>query len=68
MKISCSLGHRNDSNSQYGNSTGIWRDVEGGEPPSGWVKVGLKDYAYANLGAFASSVGFYSLALWLSKA
>jgi hypothetical protein len=41
------------------------RDAEGGSPPSGWGKVGLEDYMYANPRAFTFDVAFYSLTLWL---
>ncbi|WP_348256562.1 hypothetical protein [Leptolyngbya sp. PL-A3] len=41
------------------------QDVEAGSPTTGWGKLGLEDYAYANLGAFTLNVAFYSLTLWL---
>ncbi|MBW4458989.1 MAG: hypothetical protein KME47_01920 [Nodosilinea sp. WJT8-NPBG4] len=41
------------------------QDAGSGSPTGGWGKVGPEDYFYAELGAFALNVAFYSLILWL---
>ncbi|MBD1875074.1 hypothetical protein H6F75_16435 [Nodosilinea sp. FACHB-131] len=62
---SCQIGQCMFGEQKAGFPLPFVQDAEGGSPTSGWGRVGPEDYFYADLGAFALNVAFYSLTLWL---
>ncbi|MBD1917974.1 MULTISPECIES: hypothetical protein [Cyanophyceae] len=61
----CQIGQCRFGEQKAGFPLPFVQDAEANSPTSGWGKVGLEDYIYGSLGAFALNVAFYSLTLWL---
>ena len=62
---SCQIGQCMFGEQRAGFPLPFVQDAEPGSPTGGRGKVGPEDYFYANLGAFALNIAFYSLILWL---
>ena len=62
---SCQIGQCMFGEQKAGFPLPFVQDAESGSPTGGWGKIGPEDYLYANLGAFALNVAFYSLTLGL---